>query len=208
MTSCCEIGDPTLRGLRGRQARVLRIVFGINALMFLVEIAAGVAAHSTALLADAVDMLGDAIVYGVSLYALNRSECWRTGAALLKGGIMAAFAIAIGIEAGAKLMRGVMPDAPVMGAMGFVALCANLLCLVLLMRHRGDDLNMRSTWLCSRNDVVANAGVLAAAAGVALTQSVWPDLLVGVAIAAMFSRSAVEVIRASALALRASAARR
>jgi Co/Zn/Cd efflux system component len=92
--------------------------------------------------------------------------------------------------------------------MGFVALCANLLCLVLLMRHRGDDLNMRSTWLCSRNDVVANAGVLAAAAGVALTQSVWPDLLVGVAIAAMFSRSAVEVIRASARALRASAARR
>jgi cation diffusion facilitator family transporter len=208
MKTCCEIGDPALQVLRGRQARVLWIVFGINALMFLVEIAAGVLAHSTALLADAVDMLGDALVYGVSLYALNRSERWRASAALLKGGIMAAFAAAIGIEAGTKLMRGIMPDAAVMGALGFVALCANLLCLVLLMRHRGDDLNMRSTWLCSRNDVVANVGVLAAAAGVALTQSAWPDVLVGVAIAAMFSRSAVQVIRASVQALRASPVRR
>lgn len=203
MKDCCGVGEVGLEALRGRQRRVLWTVFGINTTMFAVEFVAGLLASSTALLADSLDMLGDAFVYGVTLYALRRSERWRTGAALLKGLIMAAFAAGVTVEAVAKTLRGITPAAELMGLVGGVALLANLACFWLLLRHRGDDLNMRSTWLCSRNDVLANVGVLVAAAGVALTGSLWPDVVMGLAIATVFLRSAVDVIRASSRAFRA-----
>ena len=192
MTECCAIHPVDVR-----QRRVLWTVLGINAAMFLVELGAALLAHSTALLADAADMLGDALVYGFSLYVVTRGPAWQTRAALLKGGIMAAFGVGILIEVGRKLAHGVIPSAGLMSGVGLLALVANAAALLLLSRHRADDLNMRSVWLCSRNDVTANVGVLVAALGVALTRSVWPDVVVGLLIAGLFGTSAMAVIRAA-----------
>ena len=199
MKNCCEITGE----LSGRQRRVLWTVLCINAAMFLVEAGGGLLAHSTALLADSVDMLGDAIVYGFSLYVVARGPVWQARAALLKGAIMAAFGVGVLAEAAVKVAGGVVPAADLMGGLGLVALAANVFCLMLLWRRRGDDLNMRSAWACSRNDVMANAAVVLAASGVALTGSAWPDIVVGLAIAALFGVSAGEIIRRAVGELRA-----
>jgi len=191
MDQCCEIRTD----LPDHQRTVLRVVLWLNALMFLVEFGAGLAANSTALLADSVDMFGDAIVYGFSLYAVARGIAWQARVALLKGLIMAAFGIGVLVEVGHKLIAGVVPASTVMSIVGLIALGANAGCLILLSRHRADDINMRSAWLCSRNDVIANASVLVAAAGVALIGSGWPDIIVGLAIALMFGTSAIRIIR-------------
>jgi cation diffusion facilitator family transporter len=190
MDECCAI-----RPVAAQQRRVLRVVLWINLVMFLAELGAGIVAHSTALLADSVDMLGDAIVYGFSLYVVARAAVWQTRAALLKGVIMAGFGIGIVVEVAAKLARGLTPEAAIMWAVALAALVANASVLVLLRRHRADDINMRSAWLCSRNDVIANGGVLLAALGVGLSGSAWPDILVGLGIAVLFATSAVGVIR-------------
>jgi cation diffusion facilitator family transporter len=190
MDECCAI-----RPVHAQQRRVLLIVLWINLAMFLAELVAGLIAHSTALLADSVDMLGDAIVYGFSLYVIARAPVWQTRAALLKGIIMAVFGVGIVAEVVAKLVRGLRPEVEIMWAVALVALIANASVLAFLWRHRADDINMRSVWLCSRNDVIANGGVLLAALGVGLTGAAWPDILVGLAIAALFAASAVSVIR-------------
>jgi cation diffusion facilitator family transporter len=202
MDQCCENKTETLVVLQNRQRGVLQLVLAINAVMFVAEGTAGLLAHSTALLADSLDMLGDAVVYGLSLYALQRSAAWRAGAALTKGVIMAAFGVGVVIEAVLKTVTGVVPEESLMGIFGGLALLANVLCFVLLMRHRTDDLNMRSTWVCSRNDVIANGGVLLAAAGVGITGTVWPDILIGLLIAGLFIVSAYGVIRASLTAFK------
>jgi cation diffusion facilitator family transporter len=180
---------------------MLTIVLAVNLAMFGVEFVAGLLAHSTALLADSVDMLGDAIVYGFSLYVVARGREWQARAALLKGIIMAVFGAGILLEAVIKLAMAATPRDEVMGLVGGVALAANSVCLWLLSRRRADDLNMRSAWLCSRNDVVANVAVLIAAWGVAFTASVWPDIVVGLLIATLFVRSSVSVIRDARRAL-------
>jgi cation diffusion facilitator family transporter len=190
MDGCCEI-----RPVNAQQRRVLHIVLWINLGMFLAELVAGIVAHSTALLADSVDMLGDAIVYGFSLYVIARAPVWQHRAALLKGLIMAGFGIGIVAEVCFKLARGLTPEAGIMWTVALAALVANAAVLGLLRRHRADDINMRSAWLCSRNDVIANGGVLLAALGVGLSGSAWPDILVGLGIAALFGFSAVGVIR-------------
>jgi Co/Zn/Cd efflux system component len=190
MDLCCEIHP-----VQARQRRVLLVVLWINLAMFALEFGAGLVAHSTALLADSVDMLGDAIVYGFSLYVIGRGAAWQARGALLKGGIMAAFAAGIAVEIALKLARGVTPDGALMGGVSVAALAANASVLAFLWRHRGDDLNMRSAWLCSRNDVIANAGVFVAAAAVWLSGSVWPDIIVGSTIAVLFGASAIAVIR-------------
>src|SRR5438046_2801972 len=175
--------------------------------MFVAEGVAGLLAHSTALLADSADMLGDTIVYGFSLYAVGRAARWQGRAALLKGGIMAFFGLGVLGEAGVKLAESLVPTAPLMAGMGLLALAVNTCVLGFLWRHRGDDLNMRSAWLCSRNDVIANLGVLLAAGGVALSGTSWPDVIVGLAIAVLFSLSAVQVIGAAARQMGQAAAR-
>jgi|SRR6185503_7276294 Co/Zn/Cd efflux system component len=190
MDECCEI-----RPVHARQRRVLQVVLWINLGMFLAELGAGLVAHSTALVADSADMLGDAIVYGFSLYVVARAPVWQARAARLKGVIMAAFAVGLVIEVATKLARGLTPEATIMWAVALAALVANAAVLGVLWRHRADDINMRSAWLCSRNDVIANGGVVLAALGVGLTGSAWPDILVGLGIAALFATSAVGVIR-------------
>src|SRR5262245_23909573 len=195
---CCDFGSD----IPERQRRILAIVLWINAVMLVVESVAGLASHSTSLLADSVDMLGDAIVYGFSLYAVSTGIGSQARAALLKGGIMAAFGVGVLVQVVVKVMRGVVPSADLMGGVGLVALAANALCLALLWRRRTDDINMRSAWLCSLNDVTANVAVMIAAGAVAVTRSGWPDIVVGLLIAAMFGSTAVTVIRDARKALR------
>lgn len=197
MDECCDAKTAELAGLRQRQGRVLVAVLAVNAAMFFVEFAAGLWTGSTALLADSLDMLGDSLVYGFSLFVIHRSRAWRARAALAKGAVMAAFGVGVLVEAGLRLRAGAPPLVPAMAAVGTLALLANAFCFSLLWRHRADDINLRSTWLCSRNDLIANAAVLVAAAGVAWSGSLWPDLAVGVGIAALFLRTAASVLRES-----------
>lgn len=192
---CCTQAACEIDKLRQRQSTTLKAVLGINLVMFLVEVVAGLLAGSTALLADSLDMLGDALAYGFSLYVVARSDAWKAGSALLKGGIMAAFGFFTLGHAAWKLLHPQIPQPETVGVIGLLALLANSLCLYLLWSHRTEDVNMRSVWLCSRNDIIANVSVLAAAAGIRLTGTQWPDLLVGLGIAAIFLHSALAVIR-------------
>jgi cation diffusion facilitator family transporter len=202
MASCCENKSCEIDALKARHGRVLWTVLAINAAMFFIEGSAGLLAHSTALLADALDMLGDALVYAFSLFVLDRSLRWQAGAALAKGMFMLLFGLGVLAEAAWKAFHPILPDAPTMGLVGALALAANLVCFFLLYRHRGDNLNLRSTWLCSRNDLFANTGVLLAAAASHVLVSRWPDIAVGVAIAGLFLHSAYGVLRDAAKALR------
>ena len=169
--------------------------------MFIVEGWAGITSHSTSLLADSLDMLGDALVYGFSLFVLARSERWQGGVALTKGVFMLIFGLGVLTEAIYKMLHPIMPGVGVMGIIGVLALAANIVCFFLLYRHRADNLNMSSTWLCSRNDLFANLGVLLAAAGSYLFTSRWPDILIGCLIAGLFLSSSVNVLRQSFFAL-------
>jgi len=202
MTSCCENKSCELTAMRQSHSRVLWIVLAINATMFFAEGAAGLQAHSTSLLADALDMLGDSLVYGFSLFVLARSTQWQSVAALVKGGFMLAFGLGVLGEAGYKVFNPVLPGTEIMGMIGTLALAANLVCFFLLYRHRSDNLNMSSTWLCSRNDLIANVGVLLAAGGSHQFSSRWPDIIVGTLIAGLFLHSAFGVLRQSAQELR------
>lgn len=197
MDDCCESKAGELESLRSRHGRVLRAVLAVNALMFIVEFGAGLASGSSALLADSLDMLGDSLVYGFSLFVVHRSLTWKARAALLKGAIMALFGVAVLLDAAFKLRVGTLPGVPTMAVVGTLALAANALCFALLWRHRADDLNLRSTWLCSRNDLIANGAVLVAAMLVAWSGSGWPDILVGLGIAILFLRTAFVVLRES-----------
>ena len=194
MDSCCQDKACELDELRGRQSNVLWIVLGINAVMFGVEFVVGWLAGSVALQADSLDMLGDTLVYGFSLFALMRSDRWKASAALLKGVIMAAFGLGVLGEAAYKLLFGGTPEAVLMGGTAAIALAANAVCLFLLTRHRNDDLNMRSTWLCSRNDIIANSGVILAAGSVYLTTSKVPDIVISFVITYLFLKSAWYVL--------------
>lgn len=205
MADCCNDKACEIEALRGRQSATLKVVLALNATMFLVELTAGLVSGSVSLLADSLDMLGDALVYGFSLYVIARGARMKAIAALFKGGIMAAFGLFVLVQALYKVVFPQVPTVEVIGAIGLLALAVNSVCLALLWRHRSDDINMRSVWLCSRNDIIANVSVLFAAAGVWLTQSGWPDVLVGLALAALFLRSALAVARGARAELRAAA---
>jgi len=204
MDACCQGKEKEIGDLQASHGRVLRIVLAINAVFFVMEFVTGILAHSTALLADSLDMLGDTLVYGLSLYVLSRSVKWKAGVSLAKGLVMVTFAIGVLIEAASKAAAGTTPTHEMMGIVGALALMANAFCFMLLYRHRADNLNMRSTWLCSRNDVIANTAVLVAAFGVYVSQSVWPDIVVGSGIAILFLQSALTVIRESVAEFRKS----
>ena len=193
---CCASKSVELErlALEADQRRVLIIVLAVNAVMFVLEFGAGLAAGSTALMADASDMLGDALVYGVSIYALARSAAWKAGAAMFKGAFILLLGIGAGINAVIKVGSGIPPSSTLMLLFGGLALAANLFCLVLLWRFRKHDVNMASTFECSRNDVISNVGVLIAAGLVAVLNSPWPDILIGSAIALVLLRSAFGVI--------------
>lgn len=195
MTGCCENKTSELNALKDSQSIVLKWVLAINAVMFIIEMTTGLLAHSTALLADSLDMLGDTMVYGFSLYVLHRGQKWLVISAMLKGMIMLCFGLFVLAEATYKIFLPVLPTAELIGGIGLLALIANLICFYLLWKHRSDDINMKSVWLCSRNDVFANTGVIFAAIGVALLQSRWPDIIVGLIIAGLFLHTSYYVLR-------------
>lgn len=204
---CCSTKGKELEALarQGEQRRVLIIVLAINAVMFVAEFGAGIVAGSTALMADASDMLGDALVYGVSIYALSRSDRWKAGAAALKGVIILALALGIIVNIAVKIGSGVPPSSTLMLLFGGTALVANLICLAMLWRFRAHDVNMASTFECSRNDVISNVGVLAAAGAVAALASPWPDIVIGAAMATIILRSAGRVLSEAIPRLRSTA---
>ncbi|MEO8418084.1 MAG: cation diffusion facilitator family transporter [Methylophilaceae bacterium] len=193
MADCCEDKACEITALREKHSRVLKIVLAINAAMFLVEGGAGWIANSTSLMADALDMLGDALVYGMSLYVLTQSQQQQAKVALAKSGFMLLFGLFVLADAAYKLFYPVLPDTGIMGIIGAIALSANLICFFLLLTHREDNLNMSSTWLCSRNDLIANVGVLLAALTSYWLVSRWPDIVVGILIAVLFLKSALAV---------------
>jgi Co/Zn/Cd efflux system component len=194
---CCQAKASELSKLKKQQAKTLWAVLFINVVMFAIEFWAGIRADSLSLTGDSLDMLGDALVYASSLYVMNKSAKAQAGAAFLKGLIMFLFAIAVFARASYQLFTDVSPEASTMGIIGVVALLANLLCLLLLTRHRNDNLNMSSVWLCSRNDIIANTSVLIAAVFVFLTHSLLPDLAVGLLLTFIFARSAGKVLSQS-----------
>ena len=202
--SCCSSKEQELERLaqRADQRRVLLAVLAINAVMFVAEFGAGLVAGSTALMADATDMLGDALVYGVSLYALDRSARWKAGAAMLKGAFILILGLGIVFNVAVKIWSGVPPSSDLMLIFGALALVANLACLRLLWRFRSLDVNMSSTFECSRNDVMSNIGVLVAALAVAWFASPWPDIVIGSAMAVLFLRSSLRVLIQAAPQLR------
>ncbi|HXF65217.1 MAG TPA: cation transporter [Burkholderiales bacterium] len=202
MPGCCESGARASEVLAGRQRRTLGIVLAINAAMFAVEAAAGLIAGSVALLADSLDMLGDALVYGLSLYVVARGARWKAGSAMVKGLVQLAFGLSVLGVALYKALHPAPPAAEVIGGIGLLALAANTACAWLLLRHRHEDVNMHSVWLCSRNDLVSNLAVILAGGLVAASGSHWPDVVVGLAIAALFLKTAAGVVGRSAAAWR------
>ena len=200
--SCCEHdhGDPHRANPAYR--RVLWIVLAINALMFAVEVGAGLAAGSVALQADALDFLGDAANYGLSLAVVGMALRWRAGAALAKGATMGLFGIWVLGTAMWHLSTGNVPEPVTMGVVGTAALTANFACFGLLWAFRGGDANMRSVWLCTRNDVLGSLAVLAAAAGVFGTGAGWPDAVVAAIMAGLALQSSVAVVRQASREMR------
>lgn len=194
MASCCEDKSCEITNLVNKHRRILQIVLVINALMFVVEGIAGTLAHSTSLMADALDMFGDALVYGLSIYVITEDSRKQAQASMVKGLFMLFFAVVVLSEAVYKILNPIIPDASTIGIIGAIALMANLICFFMLYSHREDNLNMSSTWLCSRNDLIANVGVLFAGYLTYTLASRWPDIIVGVLIAGLFLKSAIYVI--------------
>ncbi|MBL8329527.1 MAG: cation transporter [Rubrivivax sp.] len=190
-----------------RYRRILWIALIINLLMFGVEVLAGVAAHSASLLADAVDFFGDAANYGLSLAVLGLALHWRARAALVKGLCMGAFGVFVLGRVAWGLLTGVVPEPLTMGLVGLLALVANLAVAAMLYAWREGDANMRSVWLCSRNDALGNLAVVAAAFGVFGTGRSWPDLAVALIMAALALSASAAVLRQARQELRQTATR-
>lgn len=191
----CSAPDP----YRGNAAyrRVLWAVLGINAIMFLIEIGAGLAAGSASLQADALDFFGDAANYAISLFVVGMALRYRAMAALVKGTTMGLFGLWIIGAVAWHALHGTLPNALTMGAVGFVALGANAVSFGLLWTYRSGDANMRSAWICTRNDVLGNLAVLLAAAGVFGTDTGWPDIIVAAIMASLALQGAWLVVQRS-----------
>lgn len=193
MSGCCD-DNCSVDALRDRQRGTLQIVLGINAAMFLVIVAGAYYGNSTALLADSLDNLGDALTYGLSLYAVSRGAAVKARVALFKGSLIFLAACIVAGQIGYRLLVPGVPVFEVMGAFSLLGLAANSICLYLLWRHRREDVNMSSVWECSRNDIAANLSVFVAAGAVWLTGSGWPDILVAMGLVVLLMRSAARVI--------------
>ena len=191
---CCQHKAKELEKLQKRQAKILWIILIINALMFFVEFGGGIKAASLSLTGDSLDMLGDALVYGCSLYVIQKGKKAQARSAILKGGIMFLTAIAVFARATYQLFTQTVPTASLMSEIGLLALVANLICFLLLIRHRNDNINMTSVWLCSRNDIIANSSVLLTAGLVFLTNSFVPDFILGLLLTVVFAQSAGKVL--------------
>ncbi len=200
-TCGCQ-GNPRFDGLDPRYRRVLWLVIVINAAMFLVEMAAGHIAGSQALQADALDFLGDTLTYGMSLAVIGMPLIVRSRAAIVKGVSLFGMGLWVFGATASQVFQTGAPRAEIMGVIGFFALAANVASVLLLMRYKDGDANVRSVWLCSRNDAIGNVAVMVAALGVWGTATAWPDLIVAAIMAGLFITSAFQIMRQSAAELR------
>ncbi len=190
MSNCCDIESAALQ-----KKQVLKAVLIINAAMFIAQISAALFAHSTSLLADSLDMLGDAITYGISLYAVKRGGDWVIKASRFKAYIIFILSIIVILEAASKIfLLEVFPKPMIMILFSLLGLIANGVCFYLLSQHRNKDINMRSTWICARNDIVGNIMVLLTAGLILFTHSRWPDIVVGLGFAALLIYSAFGIL--------------
>ena len=200
MSSSCGHHDHCARdqgATSPRYRRVLWVALFINLAMFAIEIGAGVTSGSVSLLADAIDFFGDAANYGVTLVVLSMGALWRTRAAILKAASMIAFGVFVLARAAWVFKQGSTPEALTMGTIGTLALLANVAVAVMLYAWRDGDANMRSVWLCSRNDAMGNIAVMLAALGVFGTGSAWPDLMVAAVMGGLALTSGWQVLRQS-----------
>lgn len=203
MNGCCD-GGCSVDALRERRQRgTLQIVLGINAAMFVVIAAAAFYSNSTALLADSLDNFGDALTYGLSLYAVARGADTKARVALFKGVLILVAALVVGAQIVYKLFVPTLPVFEVMGAFSLLGLTANSVCVYLLWRHRHEDVNMSSVWECSRNDIASNISVFLAAAAVWFFDSGWPDLAVAIGLVILLLRSSGRVMASALAELRA-----
>ncbi|WP_203290747.1 cation transporter [Maricaulis parjimensis] len=193
MSGCCD-HDTEFDGTSPAFRRALWIVIAINAGLFVVEMLAGAAAHSQALKADALDFAADAATYSLSLFVIGKPALWRANAALLKAAslfVMGALILALALY---RAFVSTEPDAGLMGGIALLALAANLASVLILVRWRNGDANVRSVWLCSRNDAIGNIAVFASAGLVAWSGTHWPDVIVAGLMAGLFVSSAVQIL--------------
>lgn len=195
--NCCHNKQSDLEKKAVQHKNVLWIVLIINAVMFLVEMAFGILADSVAIVGDSLDMLGDSITYASSIMVVGMSIRKKARVAELKGWIMLILGLSILAQAVYRMVQASTPDHGIMAMIGLAALIANGTCLFLLTRHRDDDINMKSVWICSRNDIIANFSVLIAAGLVMWSGSFWPDLIIGLGLTVLFTHSAYQVITES-----------
>lgn len=200
MGSCCHNKEDDLETTVKNHRKVLRTVLWINAVMFGVELSTGLFAESLSLVSDSLDMLGDAVTYASSILVVGASFVKKAKVARLKASIMMIFAIIVFGEGIYKFLNPTVPSFSIMLGISILALAANLICLYLLVSHKDDDINMRSVWVCSRNDIVANTSVIGAAMLVYLTQSPLPDMLVGACLAVLFTHSALGIFKEARVA--------
>ncbi len=193
-TSCCDTGCSSTAP-EPRYRRILWIALSINLTMFLVESAASVISDSVSLRADALDFLGDAANYAVALAVFGLALRWRSSAAMLKGGVMGLFGVWVAASTVYNAVHATLPQAEVMGLIGFVALAANFLVAALLYRYRQSDSQALSVWLCTRNDVLVNIAVIVAGAGVWASGTPWPDIAVAAVVAWLGLSSAARIVR-------------
>ncbi|MEB5929092.1 cation transporter [Acinetobacter schindleri] len=191
--SCSHESAPLKPNSKFRMA--LWIALWINLSMFLVELVGGAYAHSSALWADSLDFFGDAVNYGISLAVLGASLYWRATVALIKGLTMAAFGLVVMAKVIYAYLLGIPPEAITMGIIGAIALLANVITAVILYAFRDGDSNMKSVWLCSRNDAIGNVAVIFAAIGVFGTGSLWPDMIVAVIMASLGLTAGYQVVK-------------
>lgn len=197
---CCDSGCSTPAVGPGFR-KALWVALAVNLAMFLIEIVSGLRSGSVSLLADAIDFAGDAANYGISLVVLSMGLIWRSRAALVKGLSMLAFGVFVLARAGWSVYADVVPEPLTMGVIGALALLANVTVALLLYAFREGDSNMRSVWLCSRNDAIGNVAVMIAAAGVFGTGSGWPDLIVALIMAGLALSAGFSVVRQARLEL-------
>lgn len=202
MSGCCDGGCSVTALLEERQRRKLKIVLGINAIMFIVIAAAALYGGSTALLANSFDNFGDALTYALSLYAVTRGASTKAKVAYFKGVLILMAALAVSGQIIYKLFVPSVPIFEAMGLFGLLSLAANSLCFYLLWHHRDEDVNMSSVWECSRNDIASDLSVIVAAGGVWLFGSGWPDIIVALALVILLFRSAFRVISSARTELR------
>jgi len=177
------------------ERRVLGRLLAINAVMFVVELGVGVLAESTGLIADSLDMLADATVYGIALYAVGRSPATKVHAALVNGGFQVLLGLGVALDVLRRTLLGSEPVSELMMAVGMLALAANLACLALLSKHRDGEVHLRASWICSVNDVLANLGVILGGLAVWVLGSRWPDLIIGATITVLILTGGIRIVR-------------